>query len=73
MNTKLYQNIINELSHSEISLGYEYIHLETTMSFASQLQEIYGGDMEIIVAAVLLHDLDHVNSNITKKSGVEEI
>ena len=40
-------------------------HLERTLGFAKKLQGIYGGDLDVIRAAVILHDLARSNTELT--------
>lgn len=46
------------------SPSHDHFHTDLVLNFAEQLQEIHGGNKEILTAAVLLHDLGRINPNL---------
>lgn len=64
----LWQRIQNQITSP--SHGKE--HLKRTRGFATRLQDIYGGDPEVIRAAVILHDLARVNTQLAGRESALE-
>jgi len=56
-----------ELSRRPLSASHGFAHLDQVLRYALALQVTYGGDVDVITAAVLLHDLGRSN---TKVAGV---
>ena len=40
-----------------LSISHDHWHLDRVLHFAKELHKIYGGDWDVILASVLLHDL----------------
>ena len=64
--------LCDELSQRRLSISHDRWHLERVLAFAEQLQTIYGGDMEVLTAAVLLHDLGRSEPNLHGRDSVIE-
>lgn len=57
-NNKLIELAIRkELARIHLSPSHDFWHLDRVLEYAKVLESLYGGDIEIIIAAVLLHDL----------------
>ena len=56
--TSVYENAIREqLYKLVLSSSHSFEHLDLVLSYAIGLQSTYGGDLDVITAAALLHDL----------------
>ena len=51
------QEIRSKLNAMKLSPSHDHWHLDRVLAYARQLQSQYGGDLEVLTAAVLLHDL----------------
>jgi len=69
---RIKQQICQELSKRQLSISHDRWHLERVLAFAEQLQAIYGGDIEVLTAAVLLHDLGRSDSNLHGRASVKK-
>jgi hypothetical protein len=47
------------------------MHVDLVLKFAKQLQAIYGGDPDVLTAAVVLHDLGRTNPNLHGNESIE--
>ena len=54
---KLQREIWKEIAGLNLSVSHDRWHIDRVLHFACQLQSTYGGDLEVIIAAVLMHDL----------------
>lgn len=54
---KLDREILDLLGERALSPSHDKWHTDRVLQFAIQLQEKYGGDLEVLVAAARLHDL----------------
>lgn len=57
MESKYKKPIIAEINKHKLSPSHDLFHLKQALKYAKKLHEIYGGDWDVINAAVLLHDL----------------
>lgn len=69
---RIKQRICDELSQRQLSISHDRWHLERVLAFAEQLQRIHGGDMEVLTAAALLHDLGRSDSNLHGRASVDK-
>jgi uncharacterized protein len=53
------------------SVSHDYAHTDRVLSYALQLQQIYGGDVDVLSAAVILHDLGR--SDEERRHGISSI
>lgn len=53
------------------SPSHDKEHIQRVLEFAKQLQTRYGGDLETIVAAAMLHDIGRANSKLTSKDSAQ--
>lgn len=56
--------IWKEIAGENLSVSHDHWHIDRVLSFACQLQSIYGGDLDVISAAVILHDLGREDPDI---------
>ena len=54
------------------SVSHDRWHIDRVLQFASQLQSMYGGDPDVVTAAVLLHDLGRSVPALPGKASAEE-
>lgn len=66
------RRICDELATSQLSISHDRWHLERVLGFAEQLQAIYGGDLEVITVAVLLHDLGRSEADLHGRASVNK-
>ena len=53
-----YERPIRERLHKlDLSVSHGFEHIDLVLSYAIELQSTYGGDLDVITAAALLHDL----------------
>lgn len=52
------------LEREELSASHDKWHLSRVLDFSKQLQLVYGGDSDVIVAASLLHDLGRSDKHL---------
>lgn len=64
--------ICEELAARRLSISHDRWHLERVLGFAEQLQAIYGGDLEVITVAALLHDLGRTEPNLHGRASVKK-
>jgi len=57
MNEQLSLALWKELGSRQFSPSHDRWHIERVLRFAEQLQHVYGGNLEVITAAAILHDL----------------
>lgn len=55
--TGLELTLWKEIVGLNLSPSHDRWHVDRVLAFANQLQQIYGGDPEVLLAAVLMHDL----------------
>ncbi|MEZ5359856.1 MAG: dTMP kinase [Candidatus Zixiibacteriota bacterium] len=67
---KITDSIWKELAGASLSPSHDRWHVDRVMQYALKLQSINGGDLDIIEAAVILHDLGRMDPN---KRGEESI
>jgi dTMP kinase len=67
----LEQLLKKELSGYRLSPSHDLLHSFLVLHYAQQLQEIHGGDLDIITAAALLHDLGRVDANLPDDKSIE--
>jgi dTMP kinase len=53
-----------EIAGQYLSVSHDRWHVDRVLKFAKQLQKIYGGDEEVMTAAVLLHDLGRSDASL---------
>ena len=64
--------IWKELASENLSVSHDRWHIDRVLSFACQLQALYGGDLEVITAAVIMHDLGRVDSRLHGQNSIDE-
>lgn len=64
--------IWKEIAGEDLSVSHDRWHIDRVLSFAYQLQSIYGGDLEVITAAVILHDLGRSDPDLHGQDSIEE-
>lgn len=64
--------ICEELSGRHLSISHDRWHLERVLAFTRQLQAIHGGDLEVVTAAALLHDLGRTEPSVHGRESVEK-
>lgn len=64
--------IWKEIAGENLSVSHDRWHLDRVLSFAQQLQAIYGGDLEVITAAVLMHDLGRSDPNLHGQASIDD-
>ena len=58
MNSELLElSIWKALASRRLSISHDHNHIERVLVFARQLQMRYGGDLSVLTAAAILHDL----------------
>lgn len=55
-----------------LSPSHGFEHLDRVAAFALALQQTYGGDRDVIMAAALLHDLGRSDTNLRGPASAEE-
>ena len=55
--------IWKELAGASLSVSHDRWHIDRVLDYALQLQAVYGGDRDVLVAAVLMHDLGRADPN----------
>ena len=69
---RIKRQICGELSLRRLSPSHDRWHLEHVLTFARQLHEIHGGDMEVLTTAALLHDLGRSDSDLHGRASVSK-
>lgn len=64
--------IWKQLADRSLSPSHDHWHVDRVLAFAQQLQSIYGGDLEIITAAVLLHDLGRSETQLRNQASADK-
>jgi len=64
--------IWKEIASENLSVSHDHWHIDRVLSFAYQLHSIYGGDLEVITAAVILHDLGRSDPDLHGQDSIEE-
>lgn len=64
--------IWKEIASEHLSVSHDRWHIDRVLSFASQLQSLYGGDLEVLMTAVILHDLGRADRALHEEDSVEE-
>lgn len=64
--------IWKEIAGESLSVSHDRWHIDRALSFAYQLHSIYGGDLDVITAAVILHDLGRADPNLHIPESIEE-
>lgn len=49
--------IWKEIADTHLSISHDHWHVDRVLHYARELHKIYGGDWDIILAAVIMHDL----------------
>jgi dTMP kinase len=70
-NSNLELIIWKEIAGKHLSPSHDRWHLDRVLEFARQLHAIYGGDWEVITAAVIMHDLGRKNPKLHGEDSVE--
>jgi len=70
-NSNLELTIWKEIAGKHLSPSHDRWHLDRVLEFARQLHTIYGGDWEVITAAVIMHDLGRKNPKLHGEDSVE--
>ena len=73
MESRFNQLIIEELKKQKLSPSHDLFHIEQVLQYAEKLQNIQGGDWDIISASVLLHDLERASPKIIYKLNIENL
>jgi putative nucleotidyltransferase with HDIG domain len=63
--------ILSEVSALRLSPSHGQRHTDLVLNYAYQLHTIYGGDVDIIDAAAILHDLGRGNPNISDEDSIK--
>ena len=53
-----------EIAGLNISVSHDHWHIDRVLNFANQLHSLYGGDIQVITAAAILHDLGRSDSTL---------
>jgi len=53
-----------QMQHQRSGGSHDIDHLETVLRYAQSLQQTYGGDIDVLTAAVYLHDLGRTDPNL---------
>jgi dTMP kinase len=61
-----------EIAGENLSVSHDRWHIDRVLSFACQLQSIYGGDLDVITAAVIMHDLGRSDPDLHGRGSVDE-
>lgn len=66
-----------EIAGLNMSVSHDHWHLDRVLAFAIELNKLYGGDIEILTAAVLMHDLgradkERAHGEASRQSSVEQ-
>ncbi len=73
MNRSLYESALREqLTPLVLSSSHGFEHIDLTLFYALQLHTFYGGDLDVITAAVLLHDLGRSDPSYRGKDSAEQ-
>ena len=64
--------IWKELASENLSVSHDRWHIDRVLSFAYQLQALYGGDPEVITAAVIMHDLGREDPNLHGQESIDK-
>lgn len=65
------QRIREQLGNMVLSPSHDHWHLDRVLSYARDLQAQHGGDLEILTAAVLLHDLGRVDAKLHDQASAD--
>lgn len=60
-----------EIASKRLSPSHDRWHVDRVLEFAQQLCSIYGGDMQVITAAVILHDLGRQDPTMRGQASAE--
>ena len=60
------------LSERQLSVSHDRWHLQRVLAFAEQLHRIHGGDLQVLTAATLLHDLGRSEPNLHGRASVDK-
>ena len=73
-NLEIEEKLWQEVADLQLGSSHNENHLKRVVSTAMVLQEIYGGDVEIIRTAVILHDVGRVDTSfVGKDSALESV
>lgn len=64
--------IWKEIAGKNLSVSHDRWHIDRVLSFAFQLQSIYGGDLEVITAAAIMHDLGRSSPDLHGQDSIEK-
>lgn len=64
--------IWKEIAGENLSVSHDRWHIDRVLSFAYQLQSVYGGDLEVITAAVIMHDLGRSDPNLHGQASIQK-
>ena len=65
------KKLIQLVKETKISPSHDFDHLKSVASFSLQLQEVHGGDKDVLVAASLLHDISRADSKFRGKESAK--
>ena len=61
-----------EIAGETLGASHDRWHIDRVLSFAYQLQSIYGGDLDVITAAVIMHDLGRSDPDLHGQDSIEK-
>lgn len=64
--------IWKEIASENLSVSHDRWHIDRVLSFAYQLHSIYGGDKDVITAAVILHDLGRSDPSLHGRESIDK-
>ena len=64
-------NVWKEIAGLNLSPSHDRWHVDRVLEFARQLQEIHEGDLEVITAAVILHDLGRSDPSLHGEDSIQ--
>lgn len=64
--------IWKEIAGESLSVSHDRWHIDRVLSFAFELQSIYGGDLDVITAAVIMHDLGRGDPRLHGEDSIEK-
>jgi dTMP kinase len=64
--------IWKEIASDKMSVSHDHWHIDRVLRFARQLQSIYGGDPDVITAAVILHDLGREDASLHGQDSIHK-
>lgn len=66
------KQVWKEIAGEALSPSHDHWHVDRVMAYAKELQAIYGGDLTVLEAAVIMHDLGRIDPGKRGEESIEE-